>query len=163
MPLSQSVLDSFQVLPKYMHKVSYALTASDRARNPSGGGFSLLEHACHLRDYEKEGVLARIHRILHEHHPFLAEFEGEKLAVERHYKSQDFDAAMNDFDRSRRESLSLLATLSDDQLDRTTRFGQAGTMTLRQLVGMIVEHDQTHCQEIDQLLVEIRPKGKVSA
>lgn len=45
--------------------------ATLRRRTGAGGDFSLVEHACHLRDLEREGYLVRVRRILAEVTPEL--------------------------------------------------------------------------------------------
>lgn len=163
MALSHSVLDSFQLLPRDLRQISQGFSAAERTRAPTAGGFSLLEHACHLRDYEVEGVERRIDRILAEDEPALDDFEGDRIAIERNYRRQDFDLAMSEFERSRSRTLLRLAGLSDAQLDRMTRFGSIGQMTLRQMIDMFAEHDRTHCQELELLAAEIAAARSVAA
>ncbi len=73
-----------------------ALARAGRSRfatRPAGGGFSLVEHACHLRDLEREGYLLRFMRLLAESYPVLEGFEGERVAADRDYLAQDAIAA----------------------------------------------------------------------
>src|SRR5438552_15284256 len=89
-------------------------------------GSERVDHACHLRDYEKEGVFDRIQRILVESVPDLPDFEGEKLAIERNYRNQSFTSAVEDFSRNRARSLELIRRLSDKQMQRTACLGTIG-------------------------------------
>ena len=58
-------------------------------RRPSAEEFCLLEHACHLRDLEREGYLVRLRRMLFEKAPALEGFDGATIARERNYLEQD--------------------------------------------------------------------------
>jgi DinB family protein len=156
MSLDASLFTALGTMPGFLHAAAQGLSPDDLATAPRGGGFSLVEHACHLRDFEAEACLVRIARILAEDEPALADFDGDRLALERSYKTQDFTAALRDYERHRAQCLAALAGLTAAQLDRTTRFGAIGRITLRRLVEMIAEHDATHREEIDHLLAELR-------
>ena len=156
MTIDASLLAALGTMPGFLHEAAQGLTSADLTTAPRGGGFSLVEHACHLRDFEAEGCLVRIARILGEDDPALADFDGDGLAIERSYKTQDFTAALRDYERHRARSLAALAALGEAALARTTRFGTIGRITLRRLIEMIAEHDATHREEIAQLLAELR-------
>src|SRR5512143_4096866 len=104
MPLERTVVDSFAFLPAHLRRVALGIPSRQQSTRPAAGGFSLLEHACHLRDYEAEGIQLRIARILGESTPALADFPGDRLAVERKYNEQDFSAALRYFERKRQET-----------------------------------------------------------
>jgi hypothetical protein len=125
-------------------------------RAPAKGGFSLVEHACHLRDYEEAGCLGRIQRILEEPNPFLADFEGEKLAIERNYTDQNFSAAVDNFAYHRRQTLDILQALTAEQAERTATLGMMGVISVRRLAEIVRDHDRTHRLEIESLLRELQ-------
>jgi hypothetical protein len=147
MRVPQSIVDMPRV-------VTEAITGADKAtlvRRGEGGTFSLTEQACHLRDLEREGYLVRVRRILAENDPALAGFEGDVVARERRYETQDASAAVRDFTRARAELVALLATVDEVQVARTATFaGQR--ITLGDLVAMIEEHDGGHRDEIAALV-----------
>ena len=156
MPLSPDALRKLQEMPVLLREAGRNLSDADLRRAPSHGGFSLVEQACHLRDLEGEGYLVRIERILREEHPFLEDFDGMRIAAERNYRAQDFAAAVNGFERSRSKTVELLSGATDEQLNRAGEFGSSGRITLRELAGMMAEHDAGHRGEIEELLAEIR-------
>jgi uncharacterized damage-inducible protein DinB len=121
------------------------------ARQPAPGEFSLVEHACHLRDLEREGYLARIRRMMSEARPDLAGFDGAAVAAQRDYRAQDARAAARDFEAARRELAELLGELTEDDLRREGTFcGEP--VTLGGVVAMMVEHDRGHRDEIARLM-----------
>jgi hypothetical protein len=113
--------------------------------------FSLLEHACHLRDLEREGYLVRVRRILAEEAPELPDFDGAAVAKARDYAAQDAHEAARDFVQARRELIALLAPLTDAQLEREAIF-HGERITLAGMVQAILEHDRGHRAEIDELV-----------
>jgi hypothetical protein len=121
---------------------------------PSRDEFSLTEHACHLRDLEREGYLLRVRRILSEDAPELEGFDGTAVAKSRDYPAQDPHAAARDFASARGELLALLATLEPGSFQREARFG-GRRITLADLVTLIDAHDGEHRAEIERLLDDV--------
>jgi hypothetical protein len=103
---------------------------------PGDDAFSLTEHACHLRDLEREGYLVRMRRILDEEVPVLEPFEGERVARE--------------LAAARARLVSLAAPLGAAQLAREAIF-EGKRICLVDLIAMIVEHDRGHREEIETL------------
>lgn len=135
----------------FLARVLDKLPEKDVTRRASDGEWSLLEHTCHLRDIEQEGYSVRIARILREENPFLPDIDGDRLAAERHYPSQDFTSALKSFTTARQANVRQLRDLSADQLRRTARFGDAGTITLLDLIKMMHEHDTEHRRQLTDL------------
>ena len=125
--------------------------ASRSGVQPRPGEFSLREHACHLRDVDRDAYLVRVRRVLSEDRPALAGFDGAAVAASRNYAAQDALAAADEFSAARRELVAMLARLSEAQLAREATFGGKPTC-LADLVAMMVEHDQGHAAEIQGLL-----------
>jgi ketosteroid isomerase-like protein len=131
-------------------------------QRPSNLGFCLVEHACHLRDYEALGVQERIRKMLAEGTPSLSSFPGEQMSIERDYRSQNMSSALADFILLRSQTIALLHSLSEEQLQRTAHFGDEGMIDVTRLIGMVVEHDRAHRQEIEELLAELYPQSSAS-
>ena len=144
-------IERLGAMPAFLEAALEAASADELAFRPGEGEFSLTEQACHLRDLEREGYLARVRAILAEDTPSLADFDGTAVARERDYAAQNARAAARDFAAARRELAALLATLGPAELRRTARFdGRA--ITLEQLVAMILEHDRGHREEIEAIV-----------
>ena len=145
------VPESLARMPRILEEAVAGADARALARPGPGGTFSLTEQACHLRDLEREGYLVRVRRILAEEDPVLAGFEGDVVARERDYASQDAHAAARDFATARAELVAQLSALDPALEARTGMFG-GERITLADLVAMIVEHDRGHREEIEALL-----------
>ncbi len=121
---------------------------------PAAGGFSLREHACHLRDLEREGYLLRLMRLLAEDFPVLEGFAGDRIAEERDYPAQDASAAAGEFAAARAEFVRVLRGLGPADLAREGEFA-GRTVTLAAVAAMAAEHDAGHREEIERLLEEL--------
>jgi hypothetical protein len=150
MDLDESI-ERLDAMPEFLDTVLDTVDEAQMAFQPAPGEFSLREHACHLRDLEREGYLVRVRRTLAEPSPALESFDGAAVAAARNYLAQDARAAARDFAAARRELLELLAPLTDGQWNREARFAGA-PVRLRDLVAMVVEHDREHRHEIERLV-----------
>jgi hypothetical protein len=151
MPLNAEILDRLIEMPRMLRALAAELAGRERLR-PSPAAFSLLEHACHLRDLEKEGYALRIRRILREATPALGDFDGAIVAAERVYLAQDLASALQDFEVACRTNMEILRQLPDVMLKRTGQLVGYGEITLRQLCSLMLEHDTSHIAELRQLL-----------
>lgn len=163
MTLDQDVLLTLEAFPAAVRVRMDQFRDAELRRQTAAGEFALVEHLCHLRDYDLEGCQQRIRRMLSDEVPALFEFEGERLAIEREYLRHDPQRAAEEFADARRASCELIATLSNEQLARRGRFGAEDEITIRDLIVMVAEHDATHLAEIDALLAELRAEGEILA
>jgi hypothetical protein len=125
----------------------------DRVRvRPTPEEFSAVETVCHLRDIETEGYAERIGAILREVNPGLADVDGARLAIERDYNSQEIEPALDEFRDTRKRNVELLRTASVTDLDRKGTLEGVGEITLRELIAMMSEHDESHLEEMRRLV-----------
>src|SRR5260370_25843180 len=85
----------------------------------ANGGFSIQEHACHLRDIEIEGYRARLERILAQARAQLPDIDGAELARQRDYLRQDLRRAQAVFAAVRAGFVHHLAPPSPPDRRRT--------------------------------------------
>lgn len=147
-------MESLARTPAYVCAALDAATADQLLLRAVDGAFSLTEHACHLRDLEREGYLVRVKRMLAEERPALEPFDGAAVARARDYPSQDARAAGRDFAAARRELIAILAPLDAASLAREGQF-DGRRIALADLVAMVVDHDREHRQEIEALLAAL--------
>ena len=145
------VLAFLEETPEIFRQLRDAASPVDLSWKPAEGAFSALEHVCHLRDIEREGHGARIKRILDEHQPSLPDIDGGRLARERDYNGQDFEAALSEFMRARRGNIALVRRLSADQLSRSGILETVGTITIDDLLLLMRGHDLAHRKELCEL------------
>src|SRR5258708_30158306 len=77
-------LERLAAMPAFVEAAIEAASGEELAFRPGEEGeFSLVEHACHLRDLEREGYLVRVRRVLAEDTPALEGFDGAAVARQR--------------------------------------------------------------------------------
>lgn len=150
-----AAIERLAAMPAFLEAALASAPAAALAVRGSGGEFALVEHACHLRDLEREGYLVRVRRMLSEPLAALEPFHGDVVARERNYLAQDARRAAEDFAAARGELTAVLSATTAADLDRAATFAQR-RITLRELVAMIEEHDGGHRAEIDRLLARVR-------
>ena len=147
----QSVIEFLEQTPVFFRSQAQGYADGDLRWKPSAEQFSFVENACHLRDIEVEGYGARIRKLLAENHPELPDVDGARLARERDYNTQDFAAALADFERARAENVRTVHGLSPEQLSRAGTLEGVGQITLCKLLHLMREHDEAHRQELVEL------------
>jgi ribosomal-protein-alanine N-acetyltransferase len=124
------------------------------------GGFSLVEHAWHLADLEREGFSVRIERLLREAQPFLPDFDGARVARERDYRARSLAEGVRAFQSARRANVATLLSLSAADLERAGEQEGVGRVRLGDLPRLMAGHDDAHRAEIAGLLRDLsRARG----
>ncbi|ONR78515.1 damage-inducible protein DinB [Burkholderia cenocepacia] len=123
-------------------------------RRPAGTGFSLVEHACHLRDLDAV-FAARIDAVRTAELPVIESVDGTALAAQRDYLAQPLDLAVTAFRSGRAALCATAATLDPSQLARCGLRDGIRRMSLDELVRELLDHDRTHPLELDELLAEL--------
>src|SRR5688572_12442936 len=117
-PRLAEAIERLRAMPPFLEAAIERASPERLRYKPSPDDFSLHEQACHLRDLEREGYLARVRRMLAEPRPELAPFDGAAVARERDYHAQDARIAAQEFSAARRELTGLLAPLTEDDMQR---------------------------------------------
>ena len=125
------------------------------ARRPRNGGFSLVEHVCHLRDIDEDGYRERVARILAEERPNLVDIDGDALARQRDYQGQDLEAALSAFAALRWQISARLAKLTPEERRRTGLMAAVREITIEGLVGAMLAHDSEHLDQLSELRGEL--------
>jgi FMN phosphatase YigB (HAD superfamily) len=126
----------------------------DMRRRPISNEWSLTEILCHLRDTEQEVNLPRLRMMLDLNEPFIPARDTDSWATERDYRSQDAIQAMQDFIKTRMQTVDLLSNLTDEW-KRKARHAIFGPTDLQELVKFMVEHDKLHIRQICSTLEQL--------
>jgi hypothetical protein len=144
----RELIEFLEETPLAVRQLTVEMLERDLKWKPSMDELSALEQVCHLRDLELEGYGLRIRKILTEVGPSLPDFDGGRIARERDYNSQDFETALQDFTRARKDNTSTVETLSSDQLNLSGVLEGIGEITLARLLQLMRQHDQSHLEEL---------------
>jgi DinB superfamily len=154
-----TLLEQLSTMPAFLDEAYGALSAA-QARVAGADGFSPVEQCWHLADLEREGYAIRIRRLLNEVEPALPDFDGERVAQERDYKSLSLADGLEAFRRARAENLAALRALSMSEWERRGTQEGVGRLGLCDIPLMMAEHDAAHRAEIDEWKSGQRAKGK---
>lgn len=141
-------------MPAKLADITAQIPRAAWRRRPAKGGFSLLEHVCHLRDIDNDGYRVRVERMLVEERPSLVDIDGGALARERDYQSQDLMDALSAFTATRREVAARLARLTPEERQRTGLMA-GGEITIEGLAGAMQAHDSEHLDQLNELCAEL--------
>lgn len=148
----RDMLDAFQATPDVLGNLLEGVT-QEQAQSAIGGdeGWSIVEVICHLRDAE-EFALNR-NRLMRDHdNPNIIPYDQEQLAIDRHYADQNLRQVLSDFFRLRREHISLLENLSEEDWHRPGQHPEAGRIEIFDHTLHMVCHDTIHCAQIARQL-----------
>ncbi|HJT12395.1 MAG TPA: helix-turn-helix domain-containing protein [Dongiaceae bacterium] len=146
---------SLGAMPAKLKEIVAAIPQVAWRTKPAGGGFSLVEHACHLRDIDGDGYRVRLERMLTEQWPTLPDIDGDVLARERAYQSADLAAALASFTMTRLAIAARLAKASPEERRRTGLMAGTTEITVEGLVEIMAAHDSEHLDQLNDLVREI--------
>jgi hypothetical protein len=149
---SQDFLGALRATPTTLAALLRGYT-EEQARAARGGdeGWSVVEVLCHLRDAEEE-ALARMRAMRDQAAPFLAAYDQERWAEERHYAQARLDDALAAFLDLRARHAAELAQLAPEQWKRTGQHEEQGQITISDHTLHIVSHDAIHLAQIARQL-----------
>jgi transcriptional regulator with XRE-family HTH domain len=140
-------------MPAKVRDIVAQIPSSAWRARASNGGFSLLEHVCHLRDIDGDGYRVRVDRMLMEEQPTLVDIDGDALAKERDYQSQDLTEALSAFTATRWAIVARLAKLTPEERQRSgTLAGKE--LTIEGLAAAMQAHDSEHLDQLNELCCE---------
>jgi transcriptional regulator with XRE-family HTH domain len=142
-------------MPSKIRDIVDAIPRDAWTARPATGGFSLLEHICHLRDIDGDGYRERVERMLTEEQPSLADIDGDALARDRDYQSQDLEEALSRFAATRWQMAARIARLTPDERQRIGLMAATNKITIEDLVGAMLAHDSEHLDQLSELCGEL--------
>jgi hypothetical protein len=156
----ESLLASLQEMPAWLGKTMGSLNAAEAARRSADGMFAPVEQCWHLADLEREAFAERLRRLREEDRPVLEDFDGERTAIERSYRTLTCAGGIAAFAEARRANLALIQSIRPEEWDRAGTQDGVGAVMLCDLPAMMAEHDASHRREIESWLREQgRPVG----
>jgi hypothetical protein len=136
----EALLAGLSAMPTFLDAAFGGLSAAD----------AKVEQCWHLADLERDGYAVRIRRLLSEAEPALPDFDGERVAQERNYKSLSLADGLESFRRTRAENLAALRALTESEWERRGTQEGVGRVGLCDIPPMMAEHDAAHRAEIDE-------------
>jgi len=156
MASDQQIIDALRALPSQIEELVRGLSEDALCWRPSPGEWSIKEVCCHLRD-DAEIHGERIHRMLSEEEPFLAAYDQEALARERHYQSESMPLLLAALRAYWGGVAYLLENLSEDEWQRPGRHEQRGPITVALEAGVMANHAREHLGQIRAVRGQLAP------
>ena len=135
-------------MPGFLSEIVGPLPSREAAVPEPGGGFSPVEQCWHLADLEREGFGERIRRLLSESEPRLTDFDGDRAAKERAYRSRSLEAGILAFREARAANLGILRRIDGAVWSNSGTQEGVGKVALCDLPAMMAQHDASHRAEI---------------
>ena len=142
-------LGSLEEMPALLAATFSGLSSEHLRTNGSDGEFSPIEQVWHLADLEEEGFFARIQALLSGTAQNMLGFDGDKVAVERNYKSLSFQAGIEKFRNARLKNIKIFQTMDDEGWKKAGVLEGVGGVTLCDMPSFLYQHDQAHKKEIE--------------
>ena len=134
-------------VPDLIEAAIEGLSEDDLRRRPSPDGWSILEVACHLRDYaQTEGE--RIRRLVEEDNPAIEAYDQEARARERDYRGDDPRRALTALRAFWGGLAYQLEGLSDAQWQRGGTHSEWGAITVHSRAEQQVAHAGDHLEQL---------------
>lgn len=116
-------------------------------RPGSDGAWGVVEHLCHLRDWE-EIFVERARAIIMEDEPELPAYDDDLWPIERDYRGEEPARALDRFRERRRTLVALLEGLPDESWHRIGHHSLLGKITLLWIADHAREHGEEHLVQI---------------
>ena len=143
----QAMIAVLRATPAALNTLSAGFPGEDWVQSPQPGEWGLTQIFCHLRDVDSDVNLPRLQNMSNTNNPFLPGIDTDRWAEQRSYIIQDGRLALRQFNLARIQLLALLEGLSPKEWELPSRHAIFGPTTLKELVSIIVGHDQLHIRQ----------------
>lgn len=147
----QETLEALERMPAWLAECARRFRTEEVRTRAPDGSFSLVEHACHLADLEREAYQVRIGRIRAEQNPQLADFDGAAAAEAGRYHERALAQSLAAFAAARARSLETLRAVGAHEWSRPAAQEGVGALTLKDIPRLMAEHDASHRAELEAL------------
>lgn len=146
------LIDILRVNGERWRAMALGLDRDLLARPPAPGEWSALQCLGHAADTEAQVFAYRI-RAIRDGRPELPSYDPDVQATPV-TAGTDPVATAERLIAQRRDSLALLATITDDDLDRGSRHLELGPVTLRELLNEWAAHDLMHIVQAERAVMQ---------
>lgn len=153
MPISPNAwIESLEKTPLILERLLKDLSPAQAHDTTDGpAGWNIVSILSHLRDSD-EFFLLRVKLIQDQDNPEFPRFNPDQLAAERDYAHQDLADVLQAFKQNRQTLIDYLKALPESDWQRTGRHHRYGTLTITELSGAILIHDNNHFEQIAHTL-----------
>ena len=108
--------------------------------------FTLLEMVCHIADFE-DIYLERMRAALKQDGVEVPDVDEGQRAIDKRYDCRDLHKELEVFSNRRRDTISFLEELTEEQLGKKFTKEGIGTVTIAQYLAILSGHDIYHIEQ----------------
>jgi len=136
--------------PKRLERLAAGLSSKRAGARPAPDKWSAKEIVSHLADCDLVHGF-RYRKIMAEPGSLLPAFDQNAWADNLRYQDQSLKTALACFCGVRTGNLALLKSVPEEKWDQGGTHAEYGTLTLRQLVLHLADHDKNHIAQVERL------------
>lgn len=131
-----------------------AFPSALRHDRPKPGAFSATEIVWHMIAVE-DLWRSRISNLLTGGDRTFVALDPDADAAMNDYNARDFSDALRAFEQKRSDTLSMVASLTADELELTGQHSKYGEMTIHRILQTMAGHDAQHAGQLDRTAREL--------
>jgi len=157
---TSDLLERFRRGPELLAVVLTGVFGEEEDFIPAPGKWSVRQVIAHIADSEMVGA-HRFRQIIAEENPTLVAYDQEAWARNLDYARRKPKQSLESFRRLRAESYDLLKELPEAAFGRTGNHTERGSLTLRDYLGLLVQHTESHARQMQAIREEYKKaKGR---
>ena len=157
---TSDLLERFRRGPELLAVVLTGVFGDEEDFIPAPGKWSVRQVIAHIADSEMVGA-HRFRQIIAEENPTLVAYDQEAWARNLDYARRKPKQSLESFRRLRAESYDLLKELPEAAFGRTGNHTERGSLTLRDYLGLLVQHTESHARQMQAIREEYKKaKGR---
>lgn len=132
--------------PAILERILDDIPASRYTEKMAEDRFTLLEMVCHLADFE-DIYVERMRAALKTDGVEVADVDEGQRALDKKYDCRDLHQELEVFANRRRDTITFLEELSDEQLKRSFTKEGLGRVTIKEYLAILSGHDLYHLEQ----------------
>lgn len=152
---TSDLLERFRRGPELLAVVLTGVFGEEEDFIPAPGKWSVRQVIAHIADSEMVGA-HRFRQIIAEENPTLVAYDQEAWARNLDYARRKPKQSLESFRRLRAENYDLLKELPEAAFGRTGNHTERGSLTLRDYLGLLVQHTESHARQMQNIREEYK-------
>jgi uncharacterized damage-inducible protein DinB len=132
----------------------------DVATRADGDGWSPRDVLAHVLSVEPWALTHRVRLMLDANDPAIPNVDEADALARSGFRRRSVEWLLEEFERARGENLAWLRALGADELGRSGRHAQLGTITVANVLHHIAFHDLDHVGQVAAMLRPVYDEGR---
>jgi hypothetical protein len=149
---TDNLIDRLARIPERISQAVAGWSKIDLRTSPAEAEWSAAAIFAHLRASD-DIITPRVYALLARDNPPLAAYDDRRWAEVAGYEQADFQSSLAVFTFRRAELVALLRRITPADWQRTGLHEARGVISVLEVVTHLVEHEEEHCAQLEQLKV----------